>query len=151
MRKLQVIAVSGAGHTVVALTVHGLLPDRDYGAHVHAKPCGLTGADAGPHYQHEPDPVQPSTDPAFANADNEVWLDFTTDREGNGVAVAKQAWDFGSVAARLGGAARRAHAHRPRPRRHRRRPPRLPHPGLLTHRSLGFNPALWATSSVPEH
>jgi len=93
--ELQVIAVSGpSAHAIVVLTASGLLPDREYGAHLHTKPCGATGAAAGPHYQHEPDPVQPSTDPAYANAENEVWLDFTTDSQGTGVAYAKQAWSF---------------------------------------------------------
>lgn len=92
---LQVIAVSGpAEQAVVVLTARGLLPDRAYGAHVHVNPCGAAPADAGPHYQHSPDPVQPSTDPAFANPENEVWLDFTTDGQGTGVAYAKQGWSF---------------------------------------------------------
>lgn len=66
----------------VELEVSGLLPNREYGAHVHVKECGPTGDDAGPHFQHEEDPKQPSVDPKYANPENEIWLDFTTDDEG---------------------------------------------------------------------
>jgi superoxide dismutase, Cu-Zn family len=81
--------------TTVVLTTHGLVPDREYGAHVHTKPCGAAPADAGPHFQNVADPVQPSVDPAYANPRNEVWLDFTTDATGTGVAVATVPWAFG--------------------------------------------------------
>ncbi|MFI2235028.1 superoxide dismutase family protein [Streptomyces chrestomyceticus] len=78
--------------TVVGLRLAGLLPDRTYGAHVHTKPCGPKPADSGPHYQNVPDPVQPSTDPAYANPRNEVWLDLKTDADGDGGSVAKVNW-----------------------------------------------------------
>ncbi|WP_054055877.1 superoxide dismutase [Alloactinosynnema sp. L-07] len=81
--------------TAVLLLVHGLLPNRHYGAHVHVKPCGPLPADAGPHFQNVPDPVQPSLDPAYANPRNEVWLDFTTDARGSAVAVSVNQWRFG--------------------------------------------------------
>jgi Cu-Zn family superoxide dismutase len=68
--------------TEYELAVSGLEPDRDYGAHVHTRPCGENPDDSGPHYQDAPDPEQPSTDPRYANEENEVWLDFTTDAEG---------------------------------------------------------------------
>ena len=41
-----------------------------------------------------PDPVQPSVDPAYANPQNEVWLDLTTDGEGAGSATTTVAWGF---------------------------------------------------------
>lgn len=82
------------GRTTVELTVSGLLPDTKYGSHVHTKPCGAKPADSGPHYQHEKDPVTPSVDPKFANADNEVWLDFTTDAQGAGAGRATVKWEF---------------------------------------------------------
>ena len=44
----------------VWFTVAGLLPNRAYGVHLHTNPCGATGADAGPHYQHRHPPVPPS-------------------------------------------------------------------------------------------
>ncbi|MDA8369440.1 MAG: superoxide dismutase family protein [Nocardiopsaceae bacterium] len=64
------------------LAVDGLEPDRDYGAHLHTDPCGEDPDAAGPHYQNEEDPEQPSVNPEYANDDNEVWLDFETDSEG---------------------------------------------------------------------
>lgn len=80
--------------TTVLLGVRGLLPERRYGAHVHTRACGPAPTDAGPHFQHVVDPVQPSVDPAYANPENEIWLDFTTDRRGNAFAVAAVDWRF---------------------------------------------------------
>lgn len=95
------LAAAGTG-TNNTLAVSGLLADREYGAHVHTNPCGETGDAAGPHFQNVPDPVQPSVDPAYANPNNEVWLDFTTDPFGNGFANSQVDWrvnhrDAGSV------------------------------------------------------
>ena len=77
-----------SGGTRVALDVEGLRPSRGYAAHAHVKPCGPTPADAGPHFQDKADPAagpdKPSTDPAYANPENEVWLDFHTDQDGAG-------------------------------------------------------------------
>jgi superoxide dismutase, Cu-Zn family len=81
-------ATEGDGRTTVTMAVTGLEPNRRYGAHAHAKPCGATGADAGPHFQFTPDPVQPSVDPAYANPQNEIWLDLRTDGDGSGEATA---------------------------------------------------------------
>lgn len=78
--------------TTVTLDVEGLQPDRTYGAHAHVAPCGPDGDDAGPHYQFEQDPVTPSVDPAFANPENEIWLDVTTDAEGAGSSTATVDW-----------------------------------------------------------
>jgi superoxide dismutase, Cu-Zn family len=80
--------------TSVRLKVNGLLPNRTYGAHVHTKPCGRTPDASGPHYQNVTDPNQPSTDPAYANPENEVWLDFTTDSRGSGTAESRHDWRF---------------------------------------------------------
>ncbi|MFD4674033.1 superoxide dismutase family protein [Lentzea sp. NPDC058450] len=82
------------GQTSVELTVSGLLPNTQYGAHVHTKPCGAKGADAGPHYQNEKDPVSPSVDSKYANAENEIWLDFTTDASGTATGKAGVKWEF---------------------------------------------------------
>ncbi|MFC4004566.1 superoxide dismutase [Prauserella oleivorans] len=84
----------GAG-TTTKLAVGGLLPQRHYGAHVHTEPCGATGQDAGPHFQHVQDPQSPSTDPAYANPENEVWLDFTTTAHGTGLAISHVDWAYG--------------------------------------------------------
>lgn len=89
-----------SGGTSVKLAVGGLVPEREYGAHVHTKPCGATGKDAGPHFQNVPDPVQPSTDPKYANPHNEVWLDFTTDKHGNAFAKSKVDWQVGDRSAK---------------------------------------------------
>jgi hypothetical protein len=63
---------TGDGRTIVTLQVFGLLPDRDYGAHAHKFACGPLPTDAGGHFQY----VQGgASDPAFANAQNEIWLD----------------------------------------------------------------------------
>lgn len=85
---------NAAGDTIVTLHVQGLEPRTDYGAHAHVGPCGLRGADAGPHFQNVVDPVTPSVDPRYANPVNEIWLDLTTDAAGNGVAHAKVPWQF---------------------------------------------------------
>ena len=89
---------TGSGKTVVTLQVRGLRADEEYGAHAHYRPCGSTGAAAGAHYQNVEqrpgDEVTPSTDAAFANPANEVWLDFTTDGEGNGSAQTVVDWQF---------------------------------------------------------
>jgi Cu-Zn family superoxide dismutase len=90
--KARTVSVTG---TLTTLTVRGLVPDREYGAHVHTKPCGTAPADSGPHYQHVPDPTQPSTDPAYANPRNEIWLDFTTSANGSALAVSQVDWTYG--------------------------------------------------------
>ena len=87
-------ATSGSSGTSVTLSVQGLLPGRSYGAHAHTEPCGATGAAAGPHYQNQVDPVQPSVDPRYANPSNEIWLDLTTDASGSGTGRTAVAWDF---------------------------------------------------------
>lgn len=78
--------------TETKLMVHGLVPNRSYGAHAHVKPCGADGAAAGPHYQDRIDPVTPSVDPAYANAKNEIWLDFLTDAQGDASAESSVDW-----------------------------------------------------------
>jgi Cu-Zn family superoxide dismutase len=91
------IARTGTG-TTVRLTVSGLVPRRAYGAHLHTRPCTATPDDAGPHYQHVPDPraaaSPPSVDPSYANPRNEVWLDFTADAQGAAAVAASEGWVF---------------------------------------------------------
>lgn len=89
-----VTADEKADSTTVTLKVTGLLPNRAYGAHAHAKPCGAEGKDAGPHFQFSADPVTPSVDPAYANPKNEIWLDLKTDGAGAGTATSTVAWAF---------------------------------------------------------
>lgn len=84
--------------TEIRLAVTGLQPSRSYGAHLHTNPCGSTGAAAGPHYQHHPDPAASaspsSVNPSYANPHNEVWLDFTTDADGDATSATTQQWMF---------------------------------------------------------
>ncbi|MGW6449389.1 superoxide dismutase [Lentzea sp. NPDC055074] len=91
--KVTVVGVPKvSGGTSVLLVLKGLLPNRAYGAHVHVKKCGAAPADSGPHFQNVPDPVQPSVDPAYTNARNEIWLDVHTD--GNGFAHTESTVDW---------------------------------------------------------
>ena len=85
---------TSAGDSIITLHVWGLAPRTPYGAHAHVAVCGNTAAAAGPHFQNVPAPVVPSVDPAYANPSNEIWLDLTTDAEGNGVAQTKVPWQF---------------------------------------------------------
>lgn len=84
--------------TTVLLAVTGLQKERAYGAHLHTKPCGPAAADSGPHLQHSPDPAAsvspPSVDPSYANPENEVWLDFTTDADGAAASTSTLDWRF---------------------------------------------------------
>ena len=65
----------------LTLSVTGLPASRTFGSHLHSAPCNMNMA--GPHYQNMPFPDGGSaTDPAYANPDNEAWLDFTTDASG---------------------------------------------------------------------
>lgn len=84
--------------TTVALAVTGLVPDRAYGAHLHTNPCTAIPEDAGPHYQNHKDPASPSTNPAYANPQNEVWLDFTASAAGDASSTAAHGWDFSATA-----------------------------------------------------
>jgi superoxide dismutase, Cu-Zn family len=90
--ELSVDVETAAGATEVALDVDGLLPNRGYAAHAHVNACGPTGDAAGPHFQNRVDPAaapgKPSTDPAYANPQNEIWLDLRTDGDGSGEATA---------------------------------------------------------------
>lgn len=81
-------AESVGGKTVSSLVVEGMLPDRHYGAHLHAKPCGAKPDDAGPHYQH----ATHGADAKKASEKNEVWLDLKTDKSGTGRATSRQSW-----------------------------------------------------------
>jgi Cu-Zn family superoxide dismutase len=99
--QIVVRAVKIASHrTLIQLRVRGMRPGETYGAHVHYLACGATGSAAGAHYQNIPDPVVAgsetvsSTDPAYANPANEVWLDFVTDATGEGLAQTVVDWRF---------------------------------------------------------
>ncbi|MFJ9772029.1 superoxide dismutase family protein [Kitasatospora sp. NPDC101157] len=80
------------GRTVLTLTVAGLAPGHEFPVHLHTGDCGADPAASGPHYQDVVDPVQPSTDPAYANDRNELRLVLRTDGRGAGTARAAVGW-----------------------------------------------------------
>lgn len=88
-RPLPAGADAGAERMSVEIWVSGVRPGHSFGAHVHTEPCDADPSASGPHYQHVT-----GTDPALANPENEVWLDFTADAEGTGEAEAVQRWNF---------------------------------------------------------
>jgi hypothetical protein len=63
------------------LYVEGLTASTAYIAHVHALPCEENSA--GSHYKHDPAITE-------EREDNEIWLRFTTDAAGAGVAAVQQ-------------------------------------------------------------
>jgi Cu-Zn family superoxide dismutase len=73
------VVVNGGqdGQSLVTLHVEGLPSGRSFGSHLHRDNC--SSAFGGPHYQ-APDPANPVS--ANADADHEVWLDFTTNAAG---------------------------------------------------------------------
>lgn len=91
---IRVTVGRGGGATTVALDLSGLSPRLALAAHVHTGACGADPAASGPHYQNTPDPVQPSTDPAYANAGNEVRLTLRTDADGHAAARTRVGWTF---------------------------------------------------------
>ncbi|MGH3671525.1 MAG: superoxide dismutase [Pseudonocardiaceae bacterium] len=80
---------SGTSTTAV-LEVSGMLPNRSYAVLAHTHGCGADPAAAGPAYQNRVDPAAtaqaPSTNPEFANPQNEVWMEVRTDANGAGTA-----------------------------------------------------------------
>ncbi len=76
---------SGSGSNF-KLSVANVKASREFGVHVHAGACSDANMGGG-HYQHNPRPADAgATDPTYANNDNEVWLDFTSDATGKGTA-----------------------------------------------------------------
>ena len=86
---------AGGGKMKLELKVSGMPSNASHGAHLHLKACdeGMDGAKGGGHYQHMPFPSSSNAmDPAYANKDNEAWLDFTTNDKGEGTGVAEVKW-----------------------------------------------------------
>jgi superoxide dismutase, Cu-Zn family len=82
--KATAFAFNDGGDLRIDLSVVGFPPSRTFGSHLHRLPCEDT-AKAGGHYQNAPFPTGGmATDPMYANATNEAWLDFTTDVTGSG-------------------------------------------------------------------
>ncbi|MFJ8041612.1 superoxide dismutase family protein [Kitasatospora sp. NPDC096147] len=90
----RVVVERAGGTTTVSMEVDGLTPDHTYPVHAHVRGCGTAPGDSGPHYQDVPDPVQPSTDPGYANDHNELWLTLRTDSLGRAAAHSTVAWEF---------------------------------------------------------
>jgi hypothetical protein len=80
------------GKLRIELTVEGFPAGRAFGSHLHKLPCD-DPMKAGGHYQHMPLPAGGTAmDPAYANATNEAWLDFTTDAMGHAESVVTMSW-----------------------------------------------------------
>lgn len=80
--------------TEITLTLNRLLPNHDYSAHVHTKPCGVDPMATGPHYQNVKAPETPTVNPRYANPSNEIWLDFTADPGGDAKVTTTVTWAF---------------------------------------------------------
>lgn len=80
----EVFTLEEGKKTKVRLDLTGLPPSRVFGAHVHKLSCAEMKA--GPHYQHTEFPATTvATDNTYANAANEIWLDFQTDAQGRAI------------------------------------------------------------------
>lgn len=81
-----------AGKTEFKLEVSGVTASREFGAHLHVAACDPPGQGGG-HYQHMARPADAgASDPAWANATNEVWMDFTTDAMGKASKTVTANW-----------------------------------------------------------
>lgn len=77
----------GNGEVQVRLDATGVdAAGQRFGAHVHQKPCGPLGSDAGGHYL--------STDASGSLRHQEIWLDFTVDDHGTGGSIATRNWSL---------------------------------------------------------
>jgi len=79
----QVHSWARNGGTDLRLMVRGLPANRSFGAHVHVTPCGSDPLASGGHYQHGT---------TGTLAEREVWLDFTTNADGEGVGTTHIPW-----------------------------------------------------------
>ncbi len=80
------VVETGGGKTVAVLIVRGLPTNTTYAVHAHTGPCSASPMSSEGHYQHQPSgPVDPV---------NELWLGFTTNAAGVGVAHAMVDWEF---------------------------------------------------------
>ncbi|MFD9123896.1 superoxide dismutase family protein [Kitasatospora sp. NPDC059571] len=91
---VRVMEERTASGTAVTVVLRGAAAGLPLAAHVHTGRCGADPAVAGPHYQDRVDPVQPSTDPAYANDRNEARLALRTDARGSAAARTDLAWSF---------------------------------------------------------
>lgn len=89
IRLSQRIAEGPDAGMMIEMAVDGVREGHTFGVHVHTDPCGADPDASGDHYQNEP-----GDEPWRANPRNEVWLDFTADRQGGGEARSRQDWIF---------------------------------------------------------
>jgi Cu-Zn family superoxide dismutase len=86
--RLKAALTPSGESTNAEFTVSGLLPNRGYSVHADVNACGGFPNAEGPHYQNRIDPAAtaraPSTNPEYANPNNEIWLDLRTDAAGSG-------------------------------------------------------------------
>jgi Cu-Zn family superoxide dismutase len=78
------------GGIIVTLKVRGLQPNKNYGARVHTRPCGATPAAAGRQTQNSRYDDWGRLHSSYE--ENEVWLDFKTDRFGNATSESWKSW-----------------------------------------------------------
>ena len=79
------------GGLVVKLKVWGLSPNTKYDAYVYTRPCGATPASPGKRTQDGPSTLH--------YAQNEVWLNFTTNVHGAAQSSDDQYWQFSASVA----------------------------------------------------
>jgi len=86
--RLAVTMTPSGTSTNVEATVSGLVPNRSYAVRGHQNACSDDPNFAGSSYQNRIDPAatsrKPSTNPEYANPNNEIWLDVRTDAAGSG-------------------------------------------------------------------
>jgi Cu-Zn family superoxide dismutase len=86
--RLAVTMIPSGLSTTAELRVNGLLPNRGYAVQAHTNACHNPDS-VGPRYQNRIDPAAtsqaPSTNPEYANPNNEIWLDVRTDAAGSGM------------------------------------------------------------------
>jgi Cu-Zn family superoxide dismutase len=90
---VRLMSVSARHRTYTLVALRGLRPDHTYGTHLHANACAADPDAAGPHFQKR---RGEATDPRYANARNEVWLDVRTDASGGGATWATNPWRYGA-------------------------------------------------------
>ncbi|MFE2999279.1 hypothetical protein ACFXG4_30260 [Nocardia sp. NPDC059246] len=76
------------GGMSVGLDIWGVRPDQHYRGYVHVGRCTDHPADAGARLQNGP-----SHDSYEAN---EIWLDFTTDHNGDATTITNKYWGIGA-------------------------------------------------------
>jgi Cu-Zn family superoxide dismutase len=94
------VSEPAAGKTEFKLEVMGAMASREFGAHLHVAVCDPPGQGGG-HHQHVARPADAgATDPMWANMENEVWMDFTTDAMGKASKTVTASWKLDTARAK---------------------------------------------------